>query len=150
MCNLCNLVVAPLTLRLAILMCFDPSLTLAINTIDCSVQLHEWFCTIFTACMMSYDFCPQEPTPPVVVSTPPITVVCNCDSTRTHPSIVVSPGCSHQLRFLPTGQLVRPTEDPPAQQVSVQCMLKYCVLHVVLCSQSIVSYLLLAMSLCML
>ena len=66
-------------------------------------------------------FFSQEPTPtpPIVVSTPPITVVCNCDTTRTHPSIVVSPGCSHQLRFLPTGQLVKPTEDPPARQVSM-------------------------------
>ena len=63
----------------------------------------------------------QEPisTPPVVVSTPPITVVCNCDTTRTHPSIIASPGCSHQLQFLPTGQLIKPTEDPPARQVSI-------------------------------
>ena len=69
----------------------------------------------------------QEPTstPPVVVSTPPITVVCNCD-TRTHPSIVVSPGCSHQLRFLPTGQLIKPTEDPPARQISI---FRYCYIN---------------------
>ena len=70
----------------------------------------------------------QEPTstPPVVVSTPPITVVCNCDTTRTHPSIVVSPGCSHQLQFLPTGQLIKPTEDPPARQVSI---FRYCYIN---------------------
>ena len=60
-------------------------------------------------------------TPPVLESsTPPIAVVCTCNSTTTQPSIFVAPGCSHQLRFLPTGQLVRPSEDPPLRrQVSL-------------------------------
>ena len=30
---------------------------------------------------------------------------CNCDSTKTHPSIVVSPGCSHQLWFCPLANM---------------------------------------------
>ena len=30
---------------------------------------------------------------------------CNCDSTKTHPSNFMSPGCSHQLRFCPLANM---------------------------------------------